>query len=399
MRYLFLARTMPALAISVLALLLVALFPSVSSAVMALLLTTFAWWWTTASALRQMDGMQALQESAGLETPAQGVSRLVTDLNGILHGEISESEKDLNQSRQVLRDAVAGLSGSFQRLHELIEMQKDIMLGMIVQASSNQDQPEEVSRSVNELHQEISSTLQFFIDLLVGTSKQSIQIVHRIDDMVSQMDGIFAQVDNVKTIADQTNLLALNAAIEAARAGEMGRGFAVVADEVRKLAQHSKGFNENIRAQMEVTKGTINEARSIIFEMAAKDMNVYLSGKERVESVLRELEVMDAEMAQGLAKVSGISNEIGENVAIAIRSLQFEDMVGQLVDYTRGNLIKLDALLASLNGQAEQLQSVPADTAATQLQAALAGSYCELQEARHKTVSQSSMSEGDVTLF
>lgn len=391
----FSARIFPAIGVSAIALTLISLSPSFPLIIFSVLAVIVAWWWIAAQAIGQGDENR-------LEAPArpmadQPLNGLVGDLNKIFHDEILESGKDLMQSRQVLRDAVAGLGGSFQRLHELIEAQKNLMLGMIGQDADPLKSGER-SQGVNELHQEISATLQFFIDLLVGTSKQSIQIVHRIDDMVTQMDGIFALVDNVKTIADQTNLLALNAAIEAARAGEMGRGFAVVADEVRKLAQHSKGFNEKIRSQMEVTKGTIGEARSIIFEMAAKDMNVYLSGKERVEVVLQELESMDAQMARDLVQVSSISDEIGENVAVAVRSLQFEDMVGQLIDYSRDNLHKLDELMALLHSQAGQLQ--PAlDSAAAQLQESLAENYRILQEARHKTVNQSSMSEGDITLF
>ncbi|KAG0919118.1 hypothetical protein G6F32_016339 [Rhizopus arrhizus] len=62
--------------------------------------------------------------------------------------------------------------------------------------------------------------------------------------MAQHLDGIFALLEDVKSIADQTNLLALNAAIEAARAGEAGRGFAVVADELQ--GRHRQGARDGL---------------------------------------------------------------------------------------------------------------------------------------------------------
>lgn len=94
--------------------------------------------------------------------------------------------------------------------------------------------------TMQEFTQATSSVLQYFIDLVVNISKQSVQTAYTIDDMVRQMAAIFALLANIKIITNDTHLLAPHAAVEAARAGEAGRGFAVVAAEVRCLSQHAR---------------------------------------------------------------------------------------------------------------------------------------------------------------
>lgn len=87
--------------------------------------------------------------------------------------------------------------------------------------------------------------------------------------------------------------MALNAAIEAVRAGEAGRGFAVVASEVRKLSQSSSSLSEQIRSQVQKTKATIGEARKIVGEVTAKDMNVAITAKGRIDDMLSEIGLLN----------------------------------------------------------------------------------------------------------
>ena len=334
----------------------------------------------------------------------RAVLSLVADLRAMVGAEVASGKGDLSRARQVLRDAVQGLAGSFSSMHQLSEAQKDMIVRALDQVADSEAPGDAKQVSVRELYKETSAILQFFIELLVDVSKQSIMIVHRIDDMVTQTDAIFALLNNVKTIADQTNLLALNAAIEAARAGEAGRGFAVVADEVRKLSMNSRDFNERIRSQIELTKGTVADARQIIFEMASKDMNVYLSAKERVDVMMGGLAALDARIENSLQGVSGVNREIGQSVDVALRALQFEDIVSQLVGYTERKLAFAQQLIDETGGALEEALAEAASTEQLlgRLNAArsrLAARLEERESSLHNPVSQTGMSEGEVTLF
>jgi methyl-accepting chemotaxis protein len=358
-------------------------------------------WWRSGASAVAVGALAPQQSRAAVD---RAVMSLVADLRGMVGSEVASGRADITQARQVLRDAVQNLAGSFSSMHQLSEAQKHMLLQTLDQVSDSDAPRDAGEASVRELYTETSAILQFFIDLLVDVSKQSIMIVHRIDDMVTQTDAIFSLLNNVKTIADQTNLLALNAAIEAARAGEAGRGFAVVADEVRKLSMNSRDFNERIRSQIEVTKETVSDARRIIFDMASKDMNVYLSAKERVDTMMGGLAALDARIEGSLQGVSGFNRDIGQSVDVALRSLQFEDIVSQLVEFTENKLAFVQDLMDKVGSALESAlaeEGKPKDLIArlNGTRDMLARRVAERESVLHKPVSQTSMTEGNVTLF
>ena len=76
------------------------------------------------------------------------------------------------QARQVLRDAVQGLAGSFSNMHAMSETQKSLLLQTMDQAASGESGSGQEQGGVRELYKETSEILQFFIDLLVDISRQ-----------------------------------------------------------------------------------------------------------------------------------------------------------------------------------------------------------------------------------
>ena len=218
---------------------------------------------------RQQEGEAARQQ---LEAELAALNR---ELWGLASGRLEALDAELMRVRGLVGDAVGHLSGAFSGLNAQTHEQGDLvsdLSGHVMGGVSGR-------HGMQHFVDEIGDVLAYYIKLIIDISRQSVATVHKIDDMVAQMDRIFVLLGDINSIADQTNLLALNAAIEAARAGESGRGFAVVADEVRKLSQHSASFNEQIRGQAESAKRTIGEARAMVAEVAAKDMNVAIKAK------------------------------------------------------------------------------------------------------------------------
>lgn len=393
----WLAKSAPAVAMTALLTALAAVFPEPLYIVLAGALSLAGW--LVYAALSSRGQQVVVAEVSAAIGSEHEVQALLREMKTFLQDEMQASQTDLTQMQTVLHDAVEGLSASFHGLAALSNAQQAVIGEMLAKIAPGDEQEDAIS--VRNLYRETSSVLQFFIELLVTMSKQSIMIVHRIDDMVGQMDGIFKLLNNVKTIADKTNLLALNAAIEAARAGEAGRGFAVVADEVRSLAMHSRDFNDKIWSQVEATKATIADARQIIFDMAAKDMNVYLMAKGRVEHMLEEMSTMDAEMEANIAKVSGITGELTETVGVAVRSLQFEDILRQLMGYTQGTLRDTEQVLGGLDDLVARSFNNPGEFQARlrEGRAAVTTQITALSANKHKAVSQSHMGDGDIELF
>ena len=171
--------------------------------------------------------------------------------------------------------------------------------------------------------------MEQLVEALEAVSGQSGITVTHIDAMAGHLDGIFALLEDVKSIADQTNLLALNAAIEAARAGEAGRGFAVVADEVRNLSERSTAFNEQIRKLAHSAKESIAKVRDTVSQTASRDLDRVRVARSESASMMDRVEGIHRSLGNGMRDIADCGRAIDASVAEAVRSLQFEDIATQ----------------------------------------------------------------------
>lgn len=243
---------------------------------------------------------------------------------------------DLDQVQALLADAIEKLLESFSGMQNLIHSQQDAARGLLVNHKI-QDGTE-----TGDFLAEISATFQQLIVTIVNNSKVGLELVERMDivsDKVGEILNVLADIDG---ISKQTNLLALNAAIEAARAGEYGRGFAVVADEVRKLSSRSEQFSQQIRTTVRGVKDAINSAEGSIKQMASLDMGFAVDSKKKVGEALDRAQQINAKMTVIIEEQANIAREVDIVVGRAISSLQFQDMVGQLLQHsnTRINSMK-----------------------------------------------------------
>ena len=343
------------------------------------------------------------EHSTGGDGLADEVFGLATDMERLVEGASGRIRDDLVQIRTLVNDAVATLQQSFHGLNDLSMSQQQLVVSMIEKSHQEYSDGEE-GFSFGQFAEETDRVLRFFVDHVVETSADSMQMVEQIDDMAAQMDKAEALLNDVKAIADQTNLLALNAAIEAARAGEAGRGFAVVAEEVRALSQRSDRFNDEIRDVIHGSRSNIDSARQTVSRLASKDMSFAIHSKSKVDQMMEQVGRMNQETEQRLGEVSSIVDGINRGVGDAVRSLQFEDIVNQLSSYTERHLDRLNGLFDELDRGLQQLKPVAGDPVACREQVAglrlqLARLQAQQEEQDHKPVEQQTMSEGDVELF
>lgn len=324
------------------------------------------------------------------------VREALEDVRSALVDELGHATRELHQGLDLLRDAVSELGGGFDGLSSKTALQQSLLKQII--------DVQDGGVSVQDFAARTGDLLEHFVGMIVQMSRESLRIVYRIDGMAKEMDAVFGLLRNVNTIAEETNLLALNAAIEAARAGESGRGFAVVAGEIRNLASNSNQLNERIGGHVERARTAMEQLRGLIGAMASQDLNVALSAKGGIDAMTAHVTESDARTSKVADKVVEISRGLGSDVSTTVRSLQFEDILRQLITQTRTRLTELQEITTECTRDIEELACTTLEADALEERSRRVRSRLAIQREKARLRSrgpalQNSMDAGEIELF
>ncbi len=164
------------------------------------------------------------------------------------------------------------------------------------------------------------------------------------------------------------------------------------------LSEHGISHLSEIESDLLQTNLLLEEA---ITKLVASFMAI--NGAINVQQEMLETVLSDKAIANELAGIQAISEELGRHINDAVTSLQFEDMTRQLVERSTKRVAGLRGILGSLgssssgmNGHSEQKELI-ALLRSMNMQIELQNS--ELNEMLLKTVRQKHMDSGEVELF
>ena len=337
------------------------------------------------------------------------VLQIVTEVFGALQQALALKDikvhDDIRRGKTIISDAVVKLGNSFNGLNTQTRTQQQLVASLMDEVSQDNPLKARSNRSsVKEIAEGMSAILQGFVDTLGQVSAQSSGVIAKMEAMTDVVNQTFSLLGHVEMITKQTNLLSLNAFIEAARSGEAGRGFQVVATEMRNLSQSSAKMNEQIRNQVERSKRIVHETRDVVNQMAMRDMNSLVEAKDRADALFTKLDMMNQFISESLGQVSQVTQGIDRSVGLAVQSLQFEDIVGQLLTHADRELSEQEQVLTDVYGRlsrfSERVQSGGnVQTALLELNNGLQALCGATLIQKSAAVLQESMDEGDVELF
>ena len=343
-------------------------------------------------------------EKCQAESSASNMSEfngLLSDMGATIEAELSQLKYEVSQIQSLLDCAIKGLVASFNGLEKESTQQKDMVFELVDSLANDSEDHTDIKNIASEA----AETLKGFVQNITEMSAQSMELVKSLTQIQDDYTAVLGLLDEMDSISSQTNLLALNAAIEAARAGEQGRGFAVVADEVRSLSQRSKSFSDQIRGQFEHTTSTIDQASVQVGKMASSDMNMTMSSKDSLDDMMHQIELRNEENTQKLTEISAVSDLLNKHVGMAIQSLQFEDMITQLVTHMDKRISALN-IICEMPVEIQQLVDKPGQSSSQQIAEvnSLVSRYISkikenLDSAGYNPIGQESMDDGDVELF
>ncbi len=329
---------------------------------------------------------------------------------GEFNSQLATSQGELDQAQRLFMDAIQKLVGSFTSINTQTQTQQRLALTITQGHAPGADAPAKDAGGFEHFVAETSGTLRFFVDSTVQSSKVAMGLVEKMEQITRQIGEVQSVLGEIEGISKQTNLLALNAAIEAARAGEAGRGFSVVADEVRDLSGRTNQFSQQIRKTITEVQESVHATERAIDQMASQDMTFALQSKQHVDEMMADVQQVNTAMGAAAQELAVITRGVESNVNTAVTTLQFQDMVTQLLGHVRRRMDALTGVTAKINTLATDLTATStAAPSADQVQRneglrracdELLELLASVQQMTIKNpVRQASMTTGDVELF
>jgi methyl-accepting chemotaxis protein len=334
----------------------------------------------------------------------QGESKLIQESNAFhaqlgkeVSNQINLANTELSNTQAILSDAIAKLVENFTAMAEEVHAQQ--ALSLFISGAEGDENGQSSKIKFEHFVLDTQQALNEFVESTVQNSARAMELVEKMDGMSAQVEGILGLVNEVGSIAKQTNLLALNAAIEAARAGEAGRGFAVVADEVRNLSDKTNKFSSQIRGLVDGVNKSLVDAEDSISKLATKDMTYVMDSKKHVEAMMGDIAELNKTIEKNGVELGRISSRVEQNVAVAVSTLQFQDMSSQLIGHAQMRLAAMQNVVNEFGKGSERISSQEYLELLAAYNRSLNQYVITLEEKKSNPVTQSNFNTGDVELF
>ena len=255
--------------------------------------------------------------------------------------QLGSMSEQLKQTSKQIEESVVEVCDSFQGIAARARATVARAAGFL----GNDGQSAPGKQSFEHLIEACSGSLVKIMNTTVEAGEISRRAIERIEDMDTASQQISDALSQLDQITNSNRMLAFNARIEAAHAGSAGMGFAVVAVELaaatvksRTVTAHVGELALNLRA---LAESTLQDLR----RMNEKDSERVEQCRREVDASLRDLQAAHSEMAEMLNGMTAGGTLLANDIAAAVRGLQFQDRISQRIGHVVADLDTLSARL------------------------------------------------------
>lgn len=115
--------------------------------------------------------------------------------------------------------------------------------------------------------------------------------------------------------------------------------------------------------------------------------------------MMEEMQDIEASVDQSLIEASRISDQIEERTGVAIRSLQFEDIVRQVGDHAEQRVFEIEKFISGLQEGLQTIAATGSYESIDQIRSRLNAAREHTNNVNKNPAEQGTMSEGNIEFF
>ncbi|MEM6962492.1 MAG: hypothetical protein AAF550_12245, partial [Myxococcota bacterium] len=315
---------------------------------------------------------------------------------------------DLHRATELMRNAYQETSTSLESLdrgaRETAEVFRDFqraggdMEGVTPRSAVERPQIERPLSSIPPAEMPSAEMLQGFVDSLVRITKESSALSEELGTLMSEMERFDHMVQEaqqhlpVSSEKPRRGRISLpylgSSTAQKGRVGESGGDrswfslFRLVSSSARALTLSSQAKGREIRDTANDTHKELDVMRHALEKFANRDVSALMNSKAQLERLMKLL-------SQANQSVERMAAEGSAHVARAVQSLQFDDIVTQLLTAAERKIDVMEALLLEVLRR----NLIPPELLAS------FESDLESLVGMSNHVTQSSVESGDIELF
>jgi len=333
---------------------------------------------------------QNANQDATLVALQTGITSIIQDVESGLDNELGLIHSQIDQIKSLLKDAIASLYENFEKLDKHTSEQMKFM-DVLVRDATGESEDVLDGQNIFQRTNDASRVLKDMVAREIESSEQALTAFMAMEKLKLQIKSIDKMVEKSdKTMCSMAELTHITG-------DDSG--------ELINLIGQEKKRQERVRIAVDSLKKQFLIAHRHLDISANRDIKDIYAARESVEQLLQHIYDVDDMIASCRSNVTDVNGSIRKDLGRLVRSLQFEDIVGQSLGHTGLHLNRVGGFLQLISQGLETLNIAQSDDVACytsqlkQLQSDVENYRQGLRLEDSNPVSQQNMDEGDVDLF